>query len=146
MTEPTGDTPSFSKTPTASRAPFSGASVERIRPCSRDCSVALENRWNAKAQHFGPSRKVLEPDDNPSRKEKVNHDDEEDVPAHSRRSRPVVGARSRVGARPVEHGPLQGRNVRIDWKKADGGERLAMAVTVVDKPTDLLSLGRERDT
>jgi hypothetical protein len=37
----------------------------------------------------------------------------------------------------------KGQSVRIDWKKGDGGERLAVAVTVVNKPTDLLSLGRE---
>lgn len=35
----------------------------------------------------------------------------------------------------------KGASVRIDWTKAEGGENLAVAVTVVDKPSELLSLG-----
>jgi hypothetical protein len=31
----------------------------------------------------------------------------------------------------------KGQAVRVDWKKGEGGERVAVAVTVVDKPTGL---------
>lgn len=31
----------------------------------------------------------------------------------------------------------KGQNVRVDWKKGNGGERIAVAVNIVNKPTEL---------
>lgn len=32
----------------------------------------------------------------------------------------------------------KGQNVRVDWKRGNGGERIAIAVNIVNKPTELL--------